>query len=515
MAVTLYTDPPHRSFSQNDIALQLQTDQIDIFSFAAIVFVITGSGPAAGQSVTFGWNNIEVTLTSSANPDDSGTQIPLKQSASIDDYLNDLIEAFLQNETIFKYFTVNKVFPGVTIKFKTREAITFTSTDDFNGSIDVQLNNSTGPYLQSNLEAQIEVVQIESNGVENPLSLHSPFYVPTKLADFNLKNAFSLSPHLPASASIGAVLGSTYQWGEAENAFTSYYFRYAEKYGTPAKTRALLRSVDKVAIYGGLSSDTRNTFFAVPGSKDIVCHNYDRSGNHPKELGPDQPDWIYLFTQNDRTGVAPNVVVTYEDNTTEIFSIPNLSFDLVKDRLYWFSVGLKQMNISLPTDKQVVRYTWRLSNVEQTLHYASINFEIDCAPHPWNLYLLMSNGLGGCESVRLKGKTNKDFAVKREKFQKVRTASWTIEDGDYGNFNTRGGHVYRANTGWYEDTNYLEHLQQLLLGDIWLIDTINSRFMKVTADSNSFRDVKKDDEDLFALNFNFRSASIDQNVNHF
>jgi len=262
-----------------------------------------------------------------------------------------------------------------------------------------------------------------------------------------------------------------------------------------------------MVIYGSLAADTLQQFFSVAASKDLTCHDYPTE----KIISPNKVEWLYIFTQGNRGDVYPNAVIHYDDGTTAVAQ-PSPSrrvINLEKDKLYWIASGLRQMGITTDPNKNAVGYTFRLSNQDLTLHTTSVEYRFDnrCMPH--DRMLLVSNGLGGCETVRLVGKQNEGYQATNEKLQIVRTPTWTIADGDIQTYNHRGQRTYTINTGWMDDVEQAEKLRQLLLGG-W-VDETNYRFISLVIKSTNIRSVKKDDEELFFVSLQVESSALDKN----
>ena len=139
-----------------------------------------------------------------------------------------------------------------------------------------------------------------------------------------------------------------------------------------------------------------------------------------------------------------------------------------------------------------------------------ITYRINCQCHPWNLYLLMDNGLAGCESVAMRGKTKTRYTADRESARILRWDTYSTETGEINTFNAEGQQIFEVNTGW-QDRYYIEHLRQMLLGDLWIIDTANSRFLKVICETKEI-DIHQDDQQLHSLSLTLRAAWFDNNI---
>jgi len=130
------------------------------------------------------------------------------------------------------------------------------------------------------------------------------------------------------------------------------------------------------------------------------------------------------------------------------------------------------------------------------------------------MYLLCENGVGGMESIGVRGKKTHQYEVSREVFHRTRWEDWTPAAGDLGHFAQEGQQRWEVSTGWY-DASYIKHLRQLLMSDaVYWIDTANERFVKVVVDTETMDD-ERDDEQLFQLTFQFGLASFDHAYNSY
>ena len=122
--------------------------------------------------------------------------------------------------------------------------------------------------------------------------------------------------------------------------------------------------------------------------------------------------------------------------------------------------------------------------------------------------LLFSNGLGGCESACFRGRQSVRYTTAAEEVQRPRPQGWSISDGEFSMLGANGRASRVINTGWYSDPYYLEHLRQMPMGDVWLIDTANQRFERVTVEPGEI-EISRDDDTLFSLSFTIRAAWLD------
>lgn len=527
MASTVTAFPPSIGLSKQGLYVTINSDRVDTDDRTNWVFQPNGTPPFdfsanEGESITISWDGNSVTFTVAADPDESGTQIPLYVSGSFTAYRDLVLEYMLKNELIYDNFYTEIGDGGgiayIIFYYHTQDPVEVTLEEDMAGVV-AFTNNSTGPIVVDNLSCVLKVIEYDQDNNESlAITLNAPFNTSNGNAVFEIGQAFNLEPHLPSAATIFVnLLGYTY--GVAEKAYRKYLLKYAERFGTPPVTQGLQEDKTYHVIYGGYSFNGRATFGTNVVFGQVLCHNYRYADGSRwyKPVSKEQPDWTYVFTKQALNDCVINVVVYFEDGTSTEFPYPDLDpFNLLGSHLYWFPSGYGQLRLDEvpnPDNLAIVRYEWRLKPESGSLVHARVGYDVDCECHPWNIYLLFENGLGGCESVRLMGKTQQKYVASRETFRRTRWQDVTVATGEEGNYFQEGNQQWEANTGWHPEY-YIRHLRQLLLGDAWLIDLENERFIKIIINTESIEDVD-DDQELFALNFNFRMAGYDRAFNFY
>jgi hypothetical protein len=189
---------------------------------------------------------------------------------------------------------------------------------------------------------------------------------------------------------------------------------------------------------------------------------------------------------------------------------------LLANTLYWFQSGYKQMRLYEATPPEagltIVRYDWQLCDGDDEV-LLSIPFLVDCDCVPNEMYLLFDTGLGGLETLRIKGHLTQGYEVQRNTFRATKYAGYTAANGELGYYNQNGVGVYACATGWYE-ARYIQHLRQMLLAECWLVDVANNRFVKVLIDDDSIQDMSTD-KDLFGFEFTLKIAGFDTAYHNF
>lgn len=518
MAVTIDTAPPSRAYTEQPLWLRVSTD-LPTGTFAYFEITISDGGPAAGETLVLTWPGGSITYTAGATLAANGLTWPIQTLGEpLEGYTVRVAEFLRHREDVAALFSVTiEDAPGGVIR------LTHNIVEDFNLSVTdgmanvaVVATDGAAP-AQENLSAYIEVWTDtgDFNTDTRLLEQHSP-YDANGETWLDIAPAFShLSPHLPTPATINPVAVFSLVFGVASGHFQKYYMRLADKYGIPAVAEALLRSDNSyLAILGARASD------AETGTITGLRHAYRRrdGDNFVKPVGDWQPDWVYYIPSGGKN-VYVSILIYWSDGTTSTynpFGTTPLAIDDAK--IYWFPSGFRQMKMHdvTPTgdtdpDAYIVAWDWNLQP-DAGVALATVKYRLECDT-PWEHYLLFSNGVGGMETVHLRGKFTEGFEASAETFRLPRLPDHSIQRGDFASFNPAGRPQWTFSTGWYDDPYYVEHLRQVLLSQAWLVDRFNRIFLKVIIDARSIETVRKDDETLFSLEFTVKAGWIDTAVN--
>ena len=386
-----------------------------------------------------------------------------------------------------------------------------------------QMSGAEPPYTidQDNLSCVCEVWHDPLAGDPVLLGrLRAPYSTDDKRATFDIASLVRF-PELaiPSEASIG-VSPST-PLGEAAPYLTRrIHLAYADAYGTPVVTEALTETDIYLCIDGGLPADAvQDINWAGPL---LALHSYLYKRNSAyilrKPVSKAQPDWIYFITQ-----VADNVdvIVTihYSDGTYEFYTAIN-NMAVVINRGYWVQAGYNQLKVddNANPGKTVIGYDVSLVRVTGEVNAYTQFYVVDDMCPSWERYILYQNGMGGYETVRMKGVTRYSHEVQRDRFERTPWTDFDIKTGVIDEIRVRGGAVYNTHTGHYPSW-YVEHLRQMMHGKMWLIDMELSdldeyRFKRIVVD-NTTVDIRSDipAADGFALTY--RHAWKDDGFNIF
>lgn len=387
--------------------------------------------------------------------------------------------------------------------------ITVSQNNDLSNTTVVVDNFAGLPH--DNLRAHVRVYQQLFTGEKFTGAIHALYSTETLRATVNLSDVLNLSPHLPNTSALTA----PFEQGLATDSFGSYTFRYADKYGYPAVAEALQLSTKKYIVAGGVATDNTTDFFAL--FREFVCHNYATIGSSafPKIVTEEQPDFFYWMPKVDLEEQRIHAIVKWSDNTVTQHVIASET-GFTANTLYWFSSGFKQLGLDALTngDEIIVSYRFAIGNldvpgnVDSFQSLVDVYYEMDMdSGRAWNTYLLFFNGVGGCESVGFFGKTKKETEASSEQIE--------LEDSTRKNIQRRTRRRLELNTGYF-DAPYIEHLQQLLTGDMWLIDLEYNRFQPLRLLTDNMQMPGDDDDpEMNALTIEVEYAKEDESYSDF
>jgi len=507
MAASVVSAAPLIGLSKTPFHTIIGTDQVGL-NYSYFTMAVTLPGPSAGQTVSFTFGTTTIAFTVAVTPDSSGTQLPTWTGIGLSAYIDLLITHFNYNETILDNFNVlNTGGTAVTLALKEPGIITVSASETMS-NVTVVATNSLTLVHPIGLSAVLKLYRQNYGGGETALvTLNAPFDVNTASVAFDLHRCFALEPHLPTTGSI-----LTLATGIATKAFNRYYYRYGERKGVPAVAGKMTKGTESSVIYGGKAGVN---FALYPPSATIFnCHNYRKSNYFAwtKPVTKDQPDWLYFFV---RQTLSPaylyyyRVVVLWSDATSTNHDLGPI---VPEDRtMYWISAGYNQLGLGALTppsvDAEIVSYTCYLKESGSATQYLLGSFVVECDDNDWNTWLLMDNGVGGLETVWCQGKKKTTYTAERQTARRVKWTDFDKSIGDIIPIESEGQTILEMNTGWH-DVEYIQHLKQLLLGELWIVDNINSVFIKVAMDTKSL-EIMEDDQDLFSLNFTVKVASYD------
>lgn len=518
MAATVDTAPRNLSLSKDDNYLVLSTDLIQFDPAQVTLNCGSAAAPLAGQTLSMAWEGISLLFTFAASPDNSGLQLPLRSGGeSADDYRDRLEEAFRENETLTRYWQIVNSSANQVIRFRYRSAqpIEVTVESTATGMAASQDGAGSFPSNEENLRALVQLFDdLDLNqeaalvSLENDYETRSPYQ-----SIFNLRNLAPVQPFIPPGSSLADTVAGVNDYNVlvATGAYAHLYFRYADKYGTPPQAEALKKGDIFYVLYGGSAA----TSPGILNGTNIrwLCHAYyDEDGmRYRKPVTLEQPDYLFFWVNQNGLTVGVQLRVYYSDGTTDEIPVPGTSpMALAPNTLYCFPAGARQMGIMEAPEynnKTAVAYDVRLTNSTYQVPLFQLQYEILEECPSWQITLAYINGVGGLETVAFTGKTNYNYEVQKELFRRSRYSGMLQSDGEELTYAEEGRQLFEATSAPFPRA-YARHLRQVLLGESWLVDKPNLRFIRTQVTSTRLSDT--DDEDLYTVSIEFRLASADQ-----
>ena len=513
---TLITAPAEISHQRELAIVEIETDQIDTTEYGELIWIISGE-PNVGEQITITWKGISLTFTVVVSRTGDGLQIPSDGGPGVAGYADKVRDWLLDNDTFAEAFVMTREQSGsdeiLRCRYRTLEAVDIEFSENLT-NITLVANDSNGPLLQDNLSCVLKVITIEDSLETTELTMNVPYDPTTARVRFNLTTAQLTSPHLPAPATMSL---TAYAAEEATNAVKEFHIRYADRGGTPAVTKRLHLAGAYYMLHAGHAG---STIGSLPTSfVKWVAHNYVTSDpNAPAITKPvlrDQPDWVYFMTDEVLIDLKATITVRFSDGSSTKHTPFPEELDLLKNKLYILPSGFSQLQldqVTVPDGHDIIGYTFQLNAAG--MNYATVEYSVDCYCHPWSMYLLCDNGVGGMETIAIKGKKRHLYEVSRETFRRARWTDWSPLEGDLGQYGQEGQQQWEVSSGWYEAA-YIKHMRQLLMSEaVYWVDTANERFVKVVIDTDSMED-EVDDQQLFQLSFRFGLASFDHAYNSY
>ena len=505
--------PPVVALSQEPMPVTVATTQVTS-ARARIELTIAATGPVQNETLTLSWSGKTVKFTFTATPDTSGLQLPICDPTLglTPRYVHQLAAAFISHEWMSDQFeTIIDAQPAHKITFKSRFdtplSITFVAIVT---NCTLIVTDAQSPYLKPNLTAALKVVSRKGReyakltgnyhiekGTLTPYEGHSTF---------DISSLFDLAAHLPDDKTLDPSV--PFQKGIAFRAYAQYFLRYADKYGSPPIAEALQRTTPAWAIYGGRSAATDRPF-AADANGFYRCEPSQKS-----TVTRHQPNWLYFFPTKRIAKVVVNIRF-WLSNGQKIEVWHSEIHTLNANRLHYYRTGFDQLQLATAIaifvdPSAVVAYDWQLVDGTTQEVYLSHRYDLENCRFD-SLYLAYSNGLGGIDTVHCKG----SYAEKTEAERTIvrRTAEAVRYDTRLGALATTDAQlqkVWEIQTGLVTP-QYADQLRQLLVGDVWLIDTNNKRFLRLIADTKSI-ETNPRGNGMISLALTFKSAWFEPNA---
>lgn len=352
------------------------------------------------------------------------------------------------------------------------------------------------PYeaTHANLSLYCEVWEYnKENDTESILvTLQVPYNPYTKEAVVDIHSIQELKSHLPVL---------TDKEGRAADVYSFLFIKFADQFGTPVVPETLEVDNRNEAYYSIINGSALQS---IGNQGGFALHAYKNTQGKffAKQVTTEQPDWLYFWLAGDGLrDVSIGISLFYEDGTSDLnHSVEVIQFE--GKAVHWISTSYKDRIESITTAKKVIAYQFTLSQFLSGGFYilAHQKYVLDqCSDK--DFFIAYDNGLGGIESLRLRGDTTHDVDVVNDIFNKVQYGKIDQKNGHLSTFNNNFQESINTNTGYY-DEDYIYHIAQIIGSECWLIN--GDEFVSIYCTSKSAKGIKNNDVDLLSLPLSFK-----------
>lgn len=459
-----------------------------------------------GLSHTFVFNGEAVTISSTTgNPCSSvGYLTGLNTPGAFEAWLEGVIEVLLRNYYILCNFDLS-----LTIFNNGRGRLRFLAKDCFEIETFEFVENQPDPqntlgwapvtntgtfndyFVDGRTQAFISVLKVNPDGsFDKSIELCADWDIKNKSACFQINKAFDLRPHLPRDPfSLDYMTTDVYA---AFDCFCVYKIISADKIVSTNSVQCVQTTDDVyTAICGSLGcyTDVEGYF-----DDNVTILHHLTGCEQPdidlvKCVNINQPDWTYFYIRE-----AENIQAAFtfvDENGVETESFVNYVNGISDNGVYYIPTGPGSINIPQGTVEYCVTIQSLPDPGVSPEVYGQRCYKIDCECHPYDCYLIYFNGCGGMDTLYLRGKKKISFETERETFSKLRHKDTDKRYGSTQILCAEGKEVYKVSTGLH-DLNQIGLLRQLLLGEVWLVNTTDKTFVPVQIRERSFAET--DDE---------------------
>jgi hypothetical protein len=468
MAATLLLSPPRISFNQQEMLVKISTDRIDYNNQAKVSLAFSSqNNPAEGDVLTISWGLNTVVFTFK-NTMTGALDLPVFNPTQgfYAAYLMSIAERIGSHSLIIQDWAVGLTGQNIRLISKLSGAI-IPIVSSTSSAITATATVATALYLVENLSAYLHCTDIF--GVIFGAALNVPYDTKTQVADFDIQTIFAdLQPHLPLGSSMA--YDAQFRYEVAQKSIKAYRFQYADKSGTPPKPQNPKQSDVHYAVFGNAAKFPESDFA-------VVCHPIPTIR---KQLGLRQPEFGYVYIMQDFPECFVELTLYLDDGTTLLW-LPNGGerFYLTKDLCGIFQTGYAQLALeALNLPLRIVAYDWRLMHDNNLLHnaptrfseLAALRYDVDYQTAINDIHIIFDNGMGGMETLRLRGFVKEKYTVEMTEVE--------YADGARDTFGEEITTTYEVSTV-VMPTDLCRYYRQLLKHQMWLCDLKSQKFVKI------------------------------------
>ena len=409
MALTKINYPGQFSLAKNPVVFEFSTDnEYSTDGLSHIQDIFFSAIPSPGNTLRLVWRDgdMDILLTFSTGPDDSGTQILTQGYATAAQYVEDvLVDELRRIYLLNRDFLITYQDTGK-VRFTSRESganfgFTVTVVGSYGGTLTTS-QTGVNPIRRSNFRVQGQI-DLKYKG-ESAYSR-----VDIELIPIEGKTIFDLSSILASLDKLVLTATNRTIPLDISSQIIEYQAAFAETFGVTLSVQKLGIEAVKYAIYGGYNLRDRLGFIFEDDHLPDFLSNRSQS-----KLLKSQPFFLYYLHAGAADTLVLRAVFTYSDATTESVT------------LYSISAGAQSL-WSLPCGWDILITA---SDSDKTLSKASLTIADSATPGtPLNTAFVIKlsrdnvldqflmafrNSYGLLETFILKGSITKTFNTSQE-----------------------------------------------------------------------------------------------------
>jgi hypothetical protein len=429
MAVTQTNTLKVIELVNNIIPVKLSTTNyittVGVKSYRNLIFPTKDNG--ANKELLLVWDLESILFTTAVTPDESGNQIPQADGyATKELWVADVAIWLRKNETLFAAYHIWSSTNNI-----------FFAAHEKNPDYDLRAETPPGTALNvTNGPQTAGVSEIKNENYTLILSVYVynqeiDTYAPYLYDEFIKAKTYELEPLADSTADF--YIESAIQpyfpndvlpdWNQSGMVVTTdllkkFYYRYSEKYGTPAIQKSTVESSVIYALNGGINILDFNTksFYS-----DILLSgfSYKFLTWHPltKKLTKEQHDYLYFIDITEPTFATLRYAAKLVDGTNENIDVtftPTNQYDV-----HIIPVGYNYVN-GLAFTKDVVSYNVDIARLSHGIPISEKrSFTIIEETPLLAKYYLFKNSLGAYQSIMFDGEQIKGIAVDKLSANKI------------------------------------------------------------------------------------------------
>ena len=459
MSITIKTDLPIVAPVDNPMELILNTDNMlsDAGSQAVFDLAFTDIDETISHVISFGWQDTSVGFILVADPDDSGTQLPVANTGeALAAWLIRLAFAFTSNYYIERDFVVS-VVDGTTVRFTAKEkgeAYTVAVYENYMSNCTPASTPGEDVVARSYYNLLIRLFEANDSG---QVFLGEDRIAPDSSGDarFDIHELLkgSLTPEFTWPDNSQTVIY------ERDNFIQRYQIRYAENYDRQVRIVKGLGQ-DYYAILGGFDykmlaalngrtysfSDFITTFKAFLTWQPIS-----------KLINSSQPEKLFFFMYAKDATLTVKVKINYTDGTNSTHDVFQQMF--VQYQVYELLTGVTALDLGQYSAKTIKSYEYWLEDSQGDPVSHIRTYIVDWREYRFERIFLFRNSFGAYDVFRAIG-GKKSFNEYERMILERNISDFSVTE-QYKILETQN---FEVNTG-FVDKSTKNWLRELLLSE--------------------------------------------------